>query len=108
MNTKAENAKYEYLYFDDDEEFYKWAADAPSCDLIEALSCYFEVLEYNLKLIDKRADYADPRFLAELNGIAWNFYSLGPWIMEVQDQLSRRNDPGSFGTFVLVDADHSP
>ncbi len=94
MDSENKDTKInlDYLVFEKND-FYEWAATAPTSNLVEAISTYFKVLEHNIKSINKDADFADPHFLNELNGIAWNFYDFGPWIMEIQDQLNRRVSP---------------
>ena len=84
--------KKDYLVFEQND-FYEWAATAPTPNLVEAIKMYFEVLEYNINSINKNSDFTDPKFLNELSGIAYNFYDFGPWIMEIQDQLRRRVSP---------------
>lgn len=84
--------KPDYFSFEKNE-FYEWAAAAPTSNLVDAIREYFRVLEYNINLVEKDADYYDSAFLKELNGIAWNFFELGPWLMEIQDQLNRRVSP---------------
>lgn len=73
-------------------EFFEWVAEAPSEDLVEAITAYLVAMEYNIKLFDKNADFTDPEYLDEFSEIAWNFYDVGPWIMEVHNQLCRRHD----------------
>jgi hypothetical protein len=94
MIDNNKNTKFDIDYFSfKDDEFYEWATTAPTSNLVEALFSYFQVLEVGIKSVDKEANFTHPKFLCELNGIAWNFYTFGPWIMEIQDQLSRRSNP---------------
>jgi hypothetical protein len=89
IKKNAPNLDTDYFNFENDE-FYEWATAAPTSDLVEVLCGYFSVLEHDIKTIDEDADFTDPEFLNELNGISWHFYDFGPWIMEIQDQLNRR------------------
>jgi hypothetical protein len=99
MDSKNNDTKLDIDYFVfENTDFYEWAATAPTRNLVEAISAYFKTLKYNIELIDGDADFTDPYFLNELNGIAWNFYELGPWIMEIQDQLNRRASPSLLKT----------
>jgi hypothetical protein len=94
MSPQDNETECDVDYFNfSDTDCHEWAATAPTSNLVEAISAYFKVLEHDIKSINKDADFADRKFLNELNGIAWNFYELGPWIMEIQDQLNRRVSP---------------
>jgi hypothetical protein len=74
-------------------EFYEWVGTAPTSNLVEAIREYFKVLEYSSKIVDEESDFADPKFLEDLNEIAWHFFELGPYIMEIQAQLNQRVSP---------------
>jgi hypothetical protein len=97
LDKRPHQLDVDYFYFED-PDFYEWAATAPTSNLVEAICEYFEVLEQDIKSINKDADFADPHFLNDLNAYAWNFYELGPWIMEIQDQLNCRVSPTTFQT----------
>ncbi len=89
----TEQPKNDLDYFSfSDKEFFEWAAEAPSEDLVKAVTTYLNAMKYNINLVDKNADFTDPEYLEEFSGVAWSFSELGPWIMEVQDQLRRRHD----------------
>ena len=88
-NEKAHQLDVDYFSFIGNE-FYDWVGTAPTSNLVEAILGYLKVLEFNNKLVDEESDFADPEFLAELNGIGWQFFELGPYIMEIQDQLNQR------------------
>jgi hypothetical protein len=94
MTDNNKNTEFDIDYFSfKNDEFYEWAATAPTSNLVEALFSYFQVLEVGIKSVDKESDFTDPNILDGLNDVAWNFYDFGSWIMEIQDQLSRRYDP---------------
>ena len=88
-NEQAHQQDVDYFSFINDE-FYEWVDTAPTSNLVEAIREYFKVFERDIKLIDDEADFTDSNFLAELNGIAWHFSELGPYIVEIQQQLNRR------------------
>ncbi len=94
MDPKKNAPKLDVDYFAfEGNDFYEWVDTAPTSNLVEAICEYFKVLEYNINLVEKDADYYDPDFLDELNGIAWNFFELGPWIMRIQHELNQRAAP---------------
>ena len=88
-NEKAHQLDVDYFSFIGNE-FYEWVGTAPTSNLVEAILEYFKVLEFNNNLVNEESDFADPEFLAELNGIGGQFFELGPYIMEIQDQLNQR------------------
>jgi hypothetical protein len=78
MNSKMNKTEIDIDYFTFDKgEFYEWVATAPISNLVDALLSYFEVLKFGIDSIDKDADFTDPTFLDELNGIAWVSSSMG-------------------------------
>jgi hypothetical protein len=94
MTDNNKNSEFDIDYFSfKNDEFYEWAATAPTSNLVEALFCYFQVLEVGIESVAKEADFTDPDILDGLHDVAWNFYDCGPWIMEIQEQVFRRNDP---------------
>ncbi len=94
MDPKKNAPKLDVDYFAfEGNEFYEWVDTAPTSNLVEAICEYFKVLEYSSKFIDSDADFTNRYFLNELNGVAWNFYELGPWIMHIQHVLNQRAAP---------------
>ena len=82
----------EYMEIDG-EDFSEWVHGAPVWRLCDALREFLIVMESECKLVDKNDDFTDPEIFTELRSAAYSFCWLGPWIMEIRDELSDRLTP---------------